>query len=122
VPEFLYTVTAARRSWAEAHKDALVRYVRGLAAAFGFIRDPAKRLAVIKAIVQTTGSSEAVAKQTLNLYFEPERKVLPKRGELNVAGMAQVIAFLGEAGTLKEPLPPPDRFLDLRYLQLAGIQ
>src|ERR1043166_8567997 len=122
VPEFLYTVTAARRSWGETHKDALGRYIRALAAAFGFIRDPAKRLAVIKAIVQTTGSSEAVAKQTLNLYFEPERKVLPKRGELNVAGMAQVIAFLGEAGTLKEPLPPPDRFLDLRYLQLAGIQ
>ncbi len=28
VPEFLYTVTAVRRSWAEAHKDAIVRYVR----------------------------------------------------------------------------------------------
>src|SRR5438309_2142324 len=31
VPEYLYTVTAARRSWAEANKDTLVRYVRALA-------------------------------------------------------------------------------------------
>jgi NitT/TauT family transport system substrate-binding protein len=43
VPEFLYTVTAVRRSWAETHKDAVVRYVRALGGAFKFIRDPAKR-------------------------------------------------------------------------------
>ena len=34
VPDFLYTVTAVRRSWGEAHKDAVVRYVKALAAAF----------------------------------------------------------------------------------------
>src|SRR5258707_8051795 len=39
VPELLYTVTAARRSWAEANKEAMVRYVRALAASFKFIRD-----------------------------------------------------------------------------------
>src|SRR5437773_117444 len=39
VPEFLYTITAVRRSWAEAHKDAIVRYVRALTAAFKFIQD-----------------------------------------------------------------------------------
>ena len=40
VPELLYTVTAARRSWAEANKDAMVRYVRGLAAAFASSATP----------------------------------------------------------------------------------
>jgi ABC-type nitrate/sulfonate/bicarbonate transport system substrate-binding protein len=30
VPDFLYTVTAVRRPWAETHKDTLVRYVRAL--------------------------------------------------------------------------------------------
>src|SRR5881394_352837 len=35
VPAYLYTVTAARKSWAAAHQDSVVRYVRGLAAAFG---------------------------------------------------------------------------------------
>lgn len=122
VPEFLYTVTAARRSWAEAHKDAMVRYVRALASAFKFIRDPANRRAVVKTIVETTDSSAAVAEQTLKLFFEPERKVLPRQGEIEVNGMTQVIAFMGEAGNLKEPLPPPERFVDLKYLQAAGIQ
>jgi ABC-type nitrate/sulfonate/bicarbonate transport system substrate-binding protein len=74
VPEFLYTVTAARRSWAQAHKDAVVRYVRALGAAFRFIRDPAKRNAVVATIVETTGSTEAIAKQTLGLYLNLSAK------------------------------------------------
>ena len=122
VPELLYTVTAARRSWAGAHKDTVVRYIRALASAFRFIRDPAKRDAVVKTIVETTDSSEAIAQQTLALYFEPERKVLPQQGELNLKGLAQVITFMGEAGTVKAPLPPPERFVDLQYLQAAGTK
>ncbi|HEY1373295.1 MAG TPA: ABC transporter substrate-binding protein [Candidatus Binatia bacterium] len=122
VPELLYTVTAARRSWAEAHKDALVRYARGLAAAFKFIRDPARRGAVVKAVVEATDASSAAAEQSLKLFFEPERGVLPKQGEINVKGLARVIDYMGEAGTLKKPLPGAEGFIDLRYLAAAGIQ
>ena len=122
VPELLYTVTAARRSWAGAHKDALVRYARGLAAAFKFIRDPAQRGAVVKAVVEATDASSAAAEQSLKLFFEPERGVLPKQGEITVKGLTRVIEYMGEAGTLKKPLPGAERFVDLRYLAAAGIQ
>jgi ABC-type nitrate/sulfonate/bicarbonate transport system substrate-binding protein len=122
VPEFLYTVTAARRAWAAANKDAVVRYVRALAAAFRVIRDPGKRNVVVQAIVDTTGVSAAIAERTLALYFEPERKVLPRQGEIDLKGLAQVIAFMAEAGQLKAPLPAPERFVDLQYLQAAGIR
>ena len=101
VPEFVYTVTAVRRSWAEANKDAVVAYARALAAAFKFIRDPAKRNDVVRTIVETTGFPEANARLTLALYFEPDRKVLPQRGEIDMKGMATAIAFMGEAGILK---------------------
>jgi ABC-type nitrate/sulfonate/bicarbonate transport system substrate-binding protein len=73
VPELLYTVTAVRRSFAEAHRDAVTRYVRALAAAFGFIRDPANRDRVIGTIVESTGASDLIAGQTLDLFFRPER-------------------------------------------------
>ena len=122
VPEFLYTVTAARRSWAEANKDAVLRYVRALASSFKFIRDRANRKAVAKTIVETTGSSATIAEQTLALYFEPERNVLPRQGELNLNGLTQVIAFMGEAGTIKATLPVTKRFVDLQYLEAAGLQ
>jgi len=115
VPAYLYTVTAARKSWAAAHEDIVVRYVRGLAAAFRLIRNPQKRGAVVQTIVELTGVPPAIAEQTLALYAEPGRKVLPQRGEIELAGIAQVITFMAEAGQLKPPLPAPERFVDLRY-------
>jgi ABC-type nitrate/sulfonate/bicarbonate transport system substrate-binding protein len=122
VPEFVYTVTAARRSWAEQNKEAVVRYVRALAAAFAFIRDPANREEVVKTIAATTGFAEANARLTLALYFEPEQHVLPMRGEISLKGMTTAIEFLGQAGVLKAPLPPAERFVDLHYLRAAGLQ
>jgi len=122
VPDYLYTVTVARRSWAEANQDKLVRYARAMAAAFKYIRDPNNRAEVVKTIVDTTGFAEENAKLTLELYFEPERNVLPQAGEISIKGMQQVIALMAEGGILKPPLPSPERFIDLRYLQAAGIQ
>jgi ABC-type nitrate/sulfonate/bicarbonate transport system substrate-binding protein len=122
VQELLYTVTAVRRSWAEANKDAMVRYARALAGAFKFIRDSANRDRVAQVIMHSTNSSEKIAQQTLALFFEPERGVLPKRGEIDLNGLAQVIAMLGEAGALKPPLPKPEQFVDLQYLHAAGVQ
>jgi ABC-type nitrate/sulfonate/bicarbonate transport system substrate-binding protein len=122
VPEYLYTVTIARRSWAQANKEAVVRYARAMAASFKYIRDPKNRDNVIKTIVETTGFAEENARLTLKLYFEPERKVLPVAGEISIKGMQEVIALMGEGGILTGPLPPPERFIDLQYLQAAGIQ
>jgi ABC-type nitrate/sulfonate/bicarbonate transport system substrate-binding protein len=120
VPAYLYTVTAARRSWAAANQDAVVRYVRALAASFATIRDPAKRGAVVNTIVEVTGVEPAVAERVLALYGG--KNVLPQRGEIDLKGLAQVIAFMGETGQLKSPLPAPQRFADLRYLEAAGIR
>ena len=122
VPEFVYTVTAARKSWAENNKDAVGRFVRGLGAAFRFIRDPARRDDVVRTIVETTGLAEANARLSLALYFEPERNVLPRQGEIDMKGFKTAIEFMGEAEVLKAPLPPPERFVDLQYLRAAGLQ
>jgi ABC-type nitrate/sulfonate/bicarbonate transport system substrate-binding protein len=122
VPDFVYTVTATRKSWAENNKDAVGRFVRGLGAAFRFIRDPARRDDVVRTIIETTGLAEANARLSLSLYFEPERNVLPRQGEIDLKGFATAIEFMGEAGVLKSPLPPPERFVDLQYLRAAGLQ
>ncbi|MGZ9125866.1 MAG: hypothetical protein ACXW48_22775, partial [Candidatus Binatia bacterium] len=63
-----------------------------------------------------------IAQQTLALFFDPERHVLPMQGEINVNGLSQVIAFLAEAGLLKQPLPSAERFVELKYLQAAGVK
>jgi ABC-type nitrate/sulfonate/bicarbonate transport system substrate-binding protein len=122
VGSFQFTVAAARRSWAEKNKSALVRFVRAIGGAFRFIHDPGNRTQVASAIVQSTGSSEEIAQATLALYFEPDRGVMPKQAEIDLKGLAQVIAFMGEGGVIKPPLPSPERFVDLQYLKAAGVE
>jgi len=119
---FQFIVSAVRRSWGEKNKDALVRYVRALASSYRFMRDPAVRDEVVRIILDTTGSSEEIARQTLSLYFEPERGVVPKQGEIDVKGFNEVIKVMAEAGELKPPLPAVERFIDLQFLKAAGLQ
>jgi len=122
VAAFQFQVTAVRRPWAEAHAEAVTGFVRALADAFRFIREPKNRDEVAATIVATTGTSDAIARDTLKLYFEPDRGVLPKAAEIDLKGFAQVIAFMGEAKAIPEPLPKPERFVDLTYLQRAGVR
>jgi len=120
VSAFQFQLLAVKRSWAAANQDVLVRFVRAIASSFRFIRDPANRAEVVKTMVAVTGSTEDIAGQTLALYFEPDRGVMPKQAEFSIAGLAQVIAFMGEGGMLAQPLPPPERFVDPQYLKAAG--
>jgi NitT/TauT family transport system substrate-binding protein len=120
VPPFLYTVTAARRAWAEAHADVVVHYVRALAAAFAFIRDRAQRAAVLGIIVETTGAPETAARETLAFYLDPARKVLPRGAELDLAGLGRVIGFMAQRGLVGAPPPPAERFADTRYVKAVN--
>jgi ABC-type nitrate/sulfonate/bicarbonate transport system substrate-binding protein len=119
---FQFIVGAVRRSWASQNKDSLVRYARALASSYRYMRAPQNRDEVVRLIVETTGTSERIARQTLGLYFEPERGVFPKAGEIDVKGFDEVLRVMAEAGELKKPIPPAERFIDLQYLKAAGLQ
>jgi len=95
--------------------------VRALSAAFTFIRNPSHRDRVVRTVMQSTNASETIAQQTLALFFDPERGVLPKRAEIDLEGLAQVIAMMSDAGAIKTPLPSPEQFVDLQYLRAAGV-
>ena len=55
----------------------------------------------------------------MSSYYEPDRRVMPKVAEIDMAGMSKVISLRGETGALKPPLPPAERFVDPRYLKAA---
>ena len=122
VGNFQFQLIVAHRKWATANKDKLVPFVRAVGDAFRFIRDPKNRTETVKLMMEQTGSSEEIAQAVMALYFEPDRGVMPRQAEIDLKGLAQVIAFMGEAGTLATPLPPPERFVDLQYLKTAGLQ
>jgi NitT/TauT family transport system substrate-binding protein len=122
LPVQQFSVLAARRAWAAAHKDTVARLARAYGAAFRFLRDPVNHNKVADLIADTTGAPVEVARQILALYYQPDRGVMPKQAEINMAGMAKVIEMLAETGQIGAPPPPAERFVDLQYLQAAGLQ
>ena len=119
---FQFIISAVRRSWGEKNKDPLVRYVRALASAYRFMRELASRDEMVRVVIDTTGSSENIARQIMALYFDPDRGVVPKQGEIDVKGFAQVIQLMAQAGEMPPPLPHAESFIDLHYLKAAGLQ
>jgi ABC-type nitrate/sulfonate/bicarbonate transport system substrate-binding protein len=120
IPALQFAVFAARRSWANEHADALTRFARAMGDAYGYMADPANRDEVIQLATKTTGATPDVAIEIYRLYYEPYKGVLPKHGEISMAGFDKVIELLGESGALKKPLPPATKFVDLGFLEAAG--
>lgn len=122
IPELQFNVIAARKDWAAAHKDIMVRLARAFAATYRFMADSKNRDAVVAIMAETTNAPAEVAREILAFYYEPYRGVMPKQAEISMPGMAKVIELLGQTGDLKPPLPPAERFVDLQYLKAAGLQ
>jgi ABC-type nitrate/sulfonate/bicarbonate transport system substrate-binding protein len=122
MPNLQFNVIAVRRSWAASHQPIVVALARAYGDTFRYLRDPANRDDVTNTIAEITGAGEQVARAVLALYYQPDRGVMPKQGEINMAGMTEVIALLGASGQIAKPLPPVERFVDLQYLQAAGLQ
>jgi hypothetical protein len=69
------------------------------------MRDPANRDRVVRVVVDTTGSSDEIARQILAFYFDPDRGVVPKQGEIDIKGFARVIQVMAEGGERRRRCP-----------------
>jgi ABC-type nitrate/sulfonate/bicarbonate transport system substrate-binding protein len=121
IPTLQFSVIAARRDWAQTNPDAVMRLTRAMGGTYKFMRDTANRDEVAKLAAEMTGAPIDVMRAVLAFYYEPDRGVMPKQGEIDMAGVAKVIELLGRTGELKAPLPSAERFVDLQYLKAAGL-
>jgi ABC-type nitrate/sulfonate/bicarbonate transport system substrate-binding protein len=122
IPALQFSVVAARRDWAQANRDAVMRFTRAFAAAYRFMRERANRDEMATIAAESTGAPPDVARAVLAFFYEPDRGVMPRQAEIDMAGITAVIGLLGRTGELKAPLPAADRFVDLQYLRAAGLQ
>jgi ABC-type nitrate/sulfonate/bicarbonate transport system substrate-binding protein len=118
----LYVVDIVDRSWAETHSEVIVRYIRATAAAMRFIHDPQNLDEVVKAAIEVTHQPESRAREMLSYFWDAKNDVLPMQGEIDVNAVKSTIALFGQYGILRTPLPPPERYVDVRYGRMAGIQ
>jgi ABC-type nitrate/sulfonate/bicarbonate transport system substrate-binding protein len=120
--DLIFNVDMTRRAWGEKNQETLVRFVRGFAASYQCMNDPKNRGEVTNIVRESLKVSDEIAREIFAPYTEPDKNVLPKKGELNLKAFNQVLALMGEAGVIPTPVPTAERFIDLRYLKAAGIQ
>jgi ABC-type nitrate/sulfonate/bicarbonate transport system substrate-binding protein len=120
--DLIFNVDMTRRAWGEKNKDTLVRFARAMASAYGFMNDPKNRDEVLKIMEETGGLSPEGAAKIYAPYLEPDKHVLPRRGELDLAAFNRVLALMAEVDVIPRPAPPAERFVDLQYLKAAGIE
>ena len=120
--DLLFNVDMTRRAWGAQNKDTLVRFVRAMGSTYAFMNDPRNRDEVTQIVAETGGVAPAVAAEIFAPYLEPDRNVLPRKGEVDLAAFDRVITLMAVAGAIPSPAPGAARFVDLRYVKAAGIQ
>jgi ABC-type nitrate/sulfonate/bicarbonate transport system substrate-binding protein len=120
--DLLFNVDMTRRAWGAQHKDTLVRFARAMGSAYGFMNDRKNRDEVTAIVAEIGGVSPAVAAEIFAPYLEPEKNVLPRKGELDMGAFDRVIALMAQVGAIPSPAPDAERFVDLQYAKAAEIQ
>jgi NitT/TauT family transport system substrate-binding protein len=65
IPPMQFTMIAARRSWADQHKDLVVRFARAMGEAYAYMHDPANRATVISIATKTTELPATSSKRSM---------------------------------------------------------
>jgi ABC-type nitrate/sulfonate/bicarbonate transport system substrate-binding protein len=108
---------AARRDWANANTDLVVRFTRAMIRATDWLQDPNHKETAIRILLAETKSearAEAMYRQTLS----PTMGLTP-RSRIDVEGIRTVIELRELAGLMKAPLPKPEKYIDERFYQRA---
>ena len=117
VDNFQYTITGARRDWAQKNKALVVRFLRAYVKACEFFYEPKNKEAAVRALAERTKEDKEEAEKTYVLYINT-KKTIPRDGGVDVQGARRVAENWKEFGLQKMP-PPVDSVIDLSYLAEA---
>ena len=111
-PNFVQTVFNVRADWAQDKKPLLIRFLRGILRADQWIHG--QKEDSVRIIVKRLKYNEKHSEASWRFYIA--NNVIPKDGEINAKGMDKVLQLLQEDGTLTQPLPKAEKYVDMSYL------
>lgn len=118
-PRYQGLVGATRRSWAAAHADALIAFIRAHLESLAWLHDRANRPAACAILVEKVPNmspelAAATYDELLKLPggFEPKARLDPE-------GMKAVLALRSEYGRPQKTLADPAKYVDLSYYERA---
>lgn len=114
-PNFVQTVFNVRADFAQDKKPLLVRFLRAILRGDQWIHN--QKEDTVRIIMKRLNYSEKHSEASWRYYINTN--AIPKDGEINPKGMDKVMQLLVEDGTLVQPLPKTDKYVDMSYIAEA---
>jgi len=114
-PNFTQTVFNVRDEWAREKRPLLIRFLRATVRASRWIH--AQKEDTVRIIAKRFKFSDKHSEAAWRYFVA--NNAIPKEGEVNAKGMDKVLQLLVEDGTMHPPLPKPEKYLDMSYLDEA---
>jgi ABC-type nitrate/sulfonate/bicarbonate transport system substrate-binding protein len=102
-------------AWAEKNRSSVVKFIKGHIQALRWIYDRPAEAADF--LTKELGLQAPYARRGIDYYIK--EKVYAVNGEVTLPGLKVNIEVQAQDGVLKEPLPGPEKYIDLSYLRQA---
>jgi ABC-type nitrate/sulfonate/bicarbonate transport system substrate-binding protein len=102
-------------AWAEKNRSSVVKFIKGHIQALRWIYDRPAEAADF--LTKELGLQAPYARRGIDYYIK--KKVYAPNGEVTLPGLKVNIEVQAQDGVLKEPLPGPEKYIDLSYLRQA---
>ncbi len=117
-PNFQFNVYIVKKTWAEKNRPLVLRFMRAMVSTMRWMND--NRDAACAYL-----SKEMVISLEHCRYasdYNWKSKIWDRNADLNVEGVRTLIKITAEQGILKEPLPPPSKYIDQSYVKQAWAE
>lgn len=115
---FPWQVVAVYNSWAKKNAETVASFLRAHRRAAEWLHDAKNRDEAIEILIKRTKTPRPIAEKLYKMYMADQQTfskdlMIPKRG------LQVTLEVLAEAGDLKPPLSPVEKYTDERYYKMA---
>jgi ABC-type nitrate/sulfonate/bicarbonate transport system substrate-binding protein len=109
----------ASRSWAKAHPDELVKFIRAYVRGLDWLSDPKNKSEAVALYRKNIPQANEIAAGKAWDALVPGPEGFQKKAKLDMAGVATVLSLRSEFGRPQKKLDDPSKYVDESYYQRA---
>jgi NitT/TauT family transport system substrate-binding protein len=115
IPTYQFNAVNINPAWAEKNRAAVVRFLKAHIRSLRWIHEHPEQAAEF--FTQEMSVKPPYARRGVD-YFT-KNKIFPVDGSVTLEGLKVNLEVQARDGVLKEPLPPPEKYVDSSYLRQA---
>ena len=118
LPNFQFNTYIVKRSWAEKNRPLVVRFMKAMVSTMRWMNDNRDQACTYLTKEMVLSMEHCRHGSDYNW----KSRIWDRNADLNVEGVRTVMKITADQGILKEPLPPPTKYIDQSYLKQAWAE